>query len=128
MKRIGAGSIAAVLIALGSCSYLTVGDNAVRVRGELVQNGAIYNGQCTLELRLSSMDSALKSLPVSGAFDRTFTVSPQRKTYYVAILCPDFGQVYRSEAFDVKDTTYLKEPLNLRRVRVNATKGLGADS
>jgi hypothetical protein len=111
-----------ILLLMTACSHLQVGDNAIRVRGELVPE--LTSGEeCILELRLKSTESPLRSWPISGVFQRTFTVSPQPKTYYVVIMCPRIGEVHRSAPFYVKDITYFRKPIDLGQISVNRLEG-----
>ena len=100
-----------------SCSYLQVGDNAIRVRGELVREDAA-DQECAIQLRLSKTDSLIRSWPISGVFQRTFTVSPQAKEYTMAITCAGVGEVFRSDPFLVKDIRNFREPIDLGEIQV----------
>lgn len=106
-----------VFLLSASCSTFRVGDGAVRIVGTLApEHGTIDD--CILELRYASEDFAFRSLSVSGSFDRTFTISPRSRTYYVVVNCTRAGEVHRSEPFRVKDIRYLREPLDLGRIPV----------
>ena len=116
MKTVAISRLA-ILFLVTSCSILRVGDNAVRIVGTLALE-AETTAMCTLELRYASDDFAFRSLSVSGSFDRTFTISPRPRTYYVVVTCPDVGEVHRSEPFRVEDTRYLREPLDVGTISV----------
>jgi hypothetical protein len=126
MNRLRIVSLSALLVVLASCWFLRVGDNAVRIKGELVPDEP-SNICCTLELRSYSTESLPRVLSVSGSFDRTFTVSPWPQYYYVVIFCPDAGEVFRSAKFHVRDTTHFTTPLDLGLIPVKTSRSANDD-
>jgi hypothetical protein len=103
-----------------SCSYLYMGDNAIRVRGELVRGGAEVH-ECSIQLRSSTTDSLIRSWAIAGAFQRTFTVSPLAMEYQLAITCTGIGEVFRSTPFLVNDNKGFREPIDLGQIQIGGS-------
>lgn len=96
------------------CLYLRVGDNAVRVRGEIVST--LSDSDCQVEIHLAAAtDEALATRKVAGSFAVGFTLSPQKRAYRLLVRCSPIGVVGESEAFVVEDIRYFREPIDLGR-------------
>lgn len=108
-----------------SCAFLRVGDNGIRVKGELLFE-AQSTDQCNLELRFEGREDALRSWSIAGVFEESFTIDPRPRTYYVAVVCRLAGEIYRSQLFRVRDNSYLYNPLDLGRISVRAGPGPGS--
>ncbi len=103
---------------MASCAYLRVGDNAIRVQGE-VASGLNVTVSCSIELRSHPEGYILHSLPIDQVFDSTLTVSPRRAIYRIAIVCSGYDEIYESEPIEVRDTRYYHSPIDLGRLPLN---------
>jgi hypothetical protein len=98
----------------GGCLYLQVGDNAVRVRGEIVSTQS--SSDCQVEIHLAEViDKVLATRKVAGSFAVGFTLSPQKRAYRLLVRCSPIGVVGESEPFVVEDIRYFRKPIDLGR-------------
>lgn len=124
MKAVAIAGTCALL--LSGCLFRQVGDNGIRVRGNLTgETGAVA---CRLELWRSGESLPYQKWPISGRFDRSFLISPQARTYFLIVRCgqegvlagSSSGEVLRTPAFLVKDNRYYREPIDLGDLPVPA--------
>lgn len=114
-----AATIGIMGLFLGSCFLGQIGDNGIRVRGNLT--GETEAAGCVLELWRAGESFPYQKLPVTARFDRSFLISPEARVYSLVIRCgqepvwadDNTGVVLRTSPFLVKDNRYYREPIDL---------------
>ena len=75
-----------LIIVLSGCSYLSTGEGAFSVIGEI---GVATTGSdtCVIKLLTDGQASSYNTRPILGAFNETFVVSSEVREYTISISC-----------------------------------------
>lgn len=106
-----------IIIFLSGCALLfPVGDSAVRVKGEIVNNN--HNQRCSISLRLVSSEEILVTNFVDSKFINTFIISPKTNNYFFTIQCGDKSNVFRSQAYKLGSYEHYRTPIDLGKIQM----------
>jgi hypothetical protein len=99
---------------LGACSFMQVGDGALKVEGEVFLDGHLASG-CSLELWKQGNEIS-RVLEIPSVFAITILISPKAEEYYFRIVCPGSREVFISSSFSVKGTSHFHSPIELGQI------------
>lgn len=99
-----------------SCAISSVGDSAVRVKGEIV--GLKADESCLLNLHNEKSGDILVSKSVEAAFLETFILPPMEATYFFTVKCDFDSNTFKSNIYTLGDIKHYREPVNLGKVEM----------
>ena len=100
-----------------SCSLIQVGDSAIKVQGSIFLDGKPIE-TCRLEFWLLEGHEFLYTEDISSDFEVLVFVSPQKRDYYIRILCPDSSTIFETNPFSSKGSSRYHKPVDLGKVHL----------
>jgi hypothetical protein len=90
----------AFIVAVGAVfACVPLGENAARIRGEIVTSEGSRPPRCTLSIHRAKDGEVVHEAPIGNPFEVSVLVAPREAPYYATVQCRGFSGRFVSEQF-----------------------------